>query len=253
MKVLINPDIHGRHFWETCIKEANDSDKIIFLGDYMDPYDFEHISIQSALENFETILAFAAAHKDKVVLLLGNHDMPYFSDTYFNFSWYHSRHSKQYHNDIKQRFNEYKDLFKIAYGYEDILFTHAGCTKGWLKNVFTDLSESVSLNELVGTLNNLLNTDKGLSDLYMISGYRGGYNLHGSCIWADIREFMGAEAQNNKGFPFKQVFGHTLQAYYDADGSVKYGKPIENPDYKMLDVCKTFELNCQKFIISPIE
>ena len=43
-KIIVNPDIHGRHFWEESAKHVNEFDKTIFLGDYFDPYDFEKIS-----------------------------------------------------------------------------------------------------------------------------------------------------------------------------------------------------------------
>ena len=62
MKILVIPDIHGRKFWEEQCKHIEDYDKIVFLGDYMDTYDFEHISVPEALENFDNILTFSDAH-----------------------------------------------------------------------------------------------------------------------------------------------------------------------------------------------
>ena len=53
--IIVNPDIHGRHFWEESTKCVNDFDRIIFLGDYFDPYDFENISVADAIENFKKI------------------------------------------------------------------------------------------------------------------------------------------------------------------------------------------------------
>ena len=46
--ILIIPDIHGRTFWKECIK--CECDEIIFLGDYLDPYNYEGISKQDALD-----------------------------------------------------------------------------------------------------------------------------------------------------------------------------------------------------------
>ena len=48
--ILIIPDVHGREFW----KEAKDyPGKIVFLGDYLDPYTYyEGITTEQALENF---------------------------------------------------------------------------------------------------------------------------------------------------------------------------------------------------------
>ena len=68
MKILVNPDIHGRTFWTNGIERIGDFDKIIFLGDYLDPYHFENIDVESAIANFIDIMCFAKENADKVVL-----------------------------------------------------------------------------------------------------------------------------------------------------------------------------------------
>ena len=73
MKILVLPDIHGRPFWTKPSKRVNEYDKVIFLGDYMDPYPFEGNSVEDSLANFGQIIDFAKNNKDKVNLLLGNH------------------------------------------------------------------------------------------------------------------------------------------------------------------------------------
>lgn len=261
MKILVIPDVHGRSFWQEPCSHIEDYDKIIFLGDYMDPYGFEHISVESALYNFQDILMFADKNRDKVELLLGNHDMPYFSDTYKSFSMYHSRHSHKYYNDIKQRFDEYRELFKIATTYDDILFTHAGITPGWLFTVFTPEYTIISLDDLCFSLNNLLNTKEGLQYLYMISEDRGGRDRYASCIWADCNETMWYQTLSapeklpekvQNIINIKQVFGHTLQAFYGEDMQIEYGTAVENGNNKMLDNCHAYELDAESFTIKQI-
>lgn len=261
MKILVLPDIHGRDFWKEPCAHPENYDKIIFLGDYMDPYGFENISVEAALFNFQDILMFANANKDKVELLLGNHDMPYFSDTYYKFAWKHCRHSKFHHNDIKQRFDEYKELFKIATTYDNILFTHAGVTPGWLFTVFTEQYKLTTLDDLCFSLNNLLNTKEGLKYLYMISGERGGMDSHASCIWADCSETMWYQTLNapeklpekvQNIINIKQVFGHTLQAFYGEDMTIEYGWAVEKGNNKMLDNCHAYELDTESFTINKI-
>lgn len=260
MKILVLPDIHGRKFWEEPCKHIEEYDKVIFLGDYMDPYDFEHITVEEALENFENILAFANKNKDKVTLLLGNHDMPYFSEKYKSFSWYHSRHSRKYCNDIRQRFEEYKEFFKIADVADDVLFTHAGCTPGWIMTVFTEQYKVTSLEDLAFSLNNLLNTDKGLQYLFMVSSDRGGRDRYASCIWADASDTMWHQKMLKDPdleisetalqiMQIKQVFGHTLQAFYRPDRSIGYGNAIEVMNNKMLDNGKAYELDTDTFTV----
>lgn len=73
-KILILPDIHGRPFWKKAVeKYKNEVDKIVFLGDYLDPYVWEGITRKNAIRNFEEIIDYKINNKDKVVLLLGNH------------------------------------------------------------------------------------------------------------------------------------------------------------------------------------
>ena len=45
-KVLILPDIHGRQFWKKPCENIDNYDKVVFLGDYLDPYNFEFISVE---------------------------------------------------------------------------------------------------------------------------------------------------------------------------------------------------------------
>lgn len=258
-KLLIFPDIHGRTFWKEHIDKIKEYDKIIFLGDYMDPYDFEKISVEDALINFEEIIDFANENIDKVIVLLGNHDMPYYSQEYKNFAWYHCRHSKKFHNDIAGLFTENKDLFQIAYQYDNILFTHAGVTPGWLKTVFTEDYKLTSLNDLVWSLNNLVNTPEGLKYLYMISEDRGGRDRYASCIWADASDTMWyQEKMKNPAYPVqpimkvRQVYGHTLQAFYNNEGGIDFGKAIENGNNKMLDTGCGYELDTETYTIKEL-
>ena len=70
-KILVCGDIHGRTFW----KKVIESDlPVIFLGDYTDPYPQEEISKKQTLDNFKEVIEFANDQKDRVTLLLGNHD-----------------------------------------------------------------------------------------------------------------------------------------------------------------------------------
>lgn len=66
-------DIHGRKFWKKPCENIEPYDKVIFLGDYLDPYGFEGISIEECIPNFKEILELKKNNMDKVVLLLGNH------------------------------------------------------------------------------------------------------------------------------------------------------------------------------------
>ena len=54
-KILIIPDVHGRSFWRPAVA-SGDYDKIIFLGDYVDPYPDERIGELTALHGLMDII-----------------------------------------------------------------------------------------------------------------------------------------------------------------------------------------------------
>ena len=75
-KVLtIIPDVHGRSFWRRAVQDAPEDGTVIFLGDYLDPYPWEEITPGDATRMLQEIIALKMARPDRVVLILGNHDM----------------------------------------------------------------------------------------------------------------------------------------------------------------------------------
>ena len=81
-KVLVVPDIHGEAFWkEPVLKNIDQVDRVIFLGDYLDPYPEEgkDYSPQELFDNLMDIVDLKRSHMEKVVLLKGNHDQHYAS------------------------------------------------------------------------------------------------------------------------------------------------------------------------------
>lgn len=255
--ILVCGDIHGRKFWKKPCENIDNYDKVVFLGDYLDPYNFEFISVEEAIENFKEIIEFKKEHMDKVILLIGNHDCPYAFKSYYGFSTYHCRHSRIHHNEIHKLFNENIDLFQIAYAYKDILFTHAGVESKWLDKIVE--CKETDLNKICEILNNLTSSIDGLKKLHCITGERGGRDRYGSCVWTDVHDMMwDVNAKKNPNAVIKpiqnikQVFGHTLQAYYDENRNIAYGNPIEFENCKMVDNAKPYLLNVDEFIIEEI-
>lgn len=233
MKIIVLPDIHGRAFWKSAREHIEQCDRVVFLGDYFDPYGFEGISVVDAIDNFGEVLQFAKEYPEKVVMLLGNHDMPYFSEQYRDLSRYHCRMSSEWYSAIAEIFDDNREMFKVAHVEDGILFTHAGCSTRWLKSIH---AEPDGLNDLVTKLNALPLTNEGLRQLYMVSYHRGGDDYAGSCMWADVEELVNTPIDLHiAGSPIKQVFGHTLQVDYDRKGNLVSGAPITTPLLKMLD------------------
>ena len=188
MKILINPDIHGRVFWKYSIEHKDEFDKIIFLGDYLDAYSPDLLLKEE--DNFKEIIQFKKDNPDKVILLLGNHDCHYINDKIYEASRYNSFK----HNSYQKLFLDNIDLFQLIYIYNKYLFSHAGVYQKWM-----------DLNKL--TLKDLLDCDldKLSKSLNWIDYFRGGFYDVGSCIWADIRD-SGTE-KLLKGY--YHIFGHT--------------------------------------------
>lgn len=78
-KQCIIGDIHERTIWKRIVEKEKDSDRFIFLGDYLDSYEKSLTPIEAA-DNLEDIIEFKKnqqrLNKD-VVLLLGNHILQY--------------------------------------------------------------------------------------------------------------------------------------------------------------------------------
>ena len=190
-KILIVPDVHGRPFWHRAMELVDQVNQIVFLGDYLDPYQYEGISFDEAFEEFNEILEFKKEYPDLVTLLVGNHDMHYIIDEFMNCS----RRNIEMQGQLHELYNSNLDLFKLIHTEDDWIFSHAGVYKEWMDKYEFEL-EDLNLKTFLGS------HWPALEDL---SWYRGGYNSVGSCIWADIRESV-----KNELFPrYKQVVGHT--------------------------------------------
>lgn len=253
-KLLIMPDIHGRTFWKSAMNKIEEYQRVIFLGDYVDPYPFENISEEVAIENFKEILDLKKANQDKVVLLLGNHDMPYFSNDYLKLADWWSRHSETNHDTIARLFHDNMSCFSLAHSEADILFTHAGCTSVWIDTMFPSFDfKNGTIGDLCGAINKILLDEQGMKNLYMVTWTRGGYDSTGSCIWADVEEIVAEHTDGELIHPIKavkQIFGHTQLAFADGN-EIVYGDPIEVGNIKMLDTHKAFELDPEHFTLTP--
>lgn len=229
-RLLIVPDVHGRSFWKEPVKKYIDTvDKIVFLGDYLDPYPNEgqNYTSQEVFQNMMDIIELKRSNMDKVVLLKGNHDQHYSSRRFRELSG-GTRLDEQNWDKNHKAFNKYKKLFKIAH-MEHIngipyVFSHAGLTLYWLHKVNTTIWQlpdnmvSVSDHNIIDRINLLDNERKGQDMLAIIGHYRTWFGEKtGSVLWADIEEHHIPDAPESYGLnQVFQVFGHTkLNSSYD--------------------------------------
>ena len=237
-RILIISDIHGRNFWKTSIdKEFENSDYVLFGGDYLDPYPWEGITRKEAIRNFQEIIDFKKENKNNVILLIGNHDEQYIDKkSFFVRSRYDS--SNAYH--VEGMFRENRILFQLAHeetiGDKKYLFTHAGLIPQWYEKHKEEIGELT-----VENLNKLQNSPHGIKILCEASHYRGGWDQFGSIVWCDVNE-MSEETQHSKEvegvsvndkLPWDyQVFGHSQQEEH----------PIITKEFACLDCRKAFIL-----------
>lgn len=208
-KILVVPDVHGRTFWQESKNLIDEVDKVVFLGDYLDPYSHEGITSQQAIDQFKEIIQFKKDNYHKIILLLGNHDCAYCYD--FGSA---SRYDYENEEEIKSLFKENMNLFRLWYlSMDDCLFSHAGITNDWLKN-----SLKCNIKEFLG-----ISDDDLVPHLWEVSFMRGGWSNTGSLIWSDVRESDREET-------FYQIFGHTQLQF----------KPFITDKYACLDVRSCF-------------
>jgi hypothetical protein len=192
-EILIIPDIHGRKFWEPALHYSG---RIVFLGDYLDPYPSEGITPDAAYDNFLRIVEFKTANPDRVTLLLGNHDLHYIDHKY-ECARFSPCHYMATHEVVTG------DMFQVCKQAGNHLFSHAGVLKDWHE------CHSARFMPLGVTLEERINRyfRANLDAFGEVSALRGGQSECGSPLWADIHEHFDEPA------PFApdiiQIIGHT--------------------------------------------
>lgn len=220
MKILINPDIHGRIFWKYSIEHKDEFNKIIFLGDYLDAYSPDLLLKEE--DNFKEIIQFKKDNLNKVILLLGNHDCSYINSKILPSSRYNPFKNGIYY----KLFNDNLDLFQLIYIYDKYLFSHAGVYEEWLKMCDLNLDDLINYD-----------LDKLASYLNVLDYYRGGYGNVGSCIWADIRD-----SETEK----------LLKGYYHIFGHTQLKFKVSTSEFSCLDCRVPFSLDSETGYINKL-
>ena len=222
-KILINGDVHGRQFWkDACLNHKDEFERIVFLGDYVSPYPSEDISNEKAIDVFEEVLKFKKENPDKVVLLIGNHDLSYFKSSICEcrtdwVNW--DKLNGMYFDNIKS----FDLAWETEAGGRRYFLSHAGVRKEWfdrwIKNRLLEwdgdgIPPAERFNGLFHATydNGRDKNDKTTRDfeqaLGVYSTYRGwdGWD-YGSIVWADIREYGDENGVEYPDMTF--ICGHT--------------------------------------------
>jgi len=223
--ILILGDIHGRNFW----RKENLNGKVVFLGDYLDPYSEEIMMApelmecndfydsENLLKMLEDIVSLKKKNPEDIILLCGNHTLSYIWKNFNAASRTDYCNWKLYH----EFFMDNLDYFQLIHVENNIIFSHAGITQEWAQKVWDALEYPKdglsSIMEIAIMLRDtpLKYCSKELINLLGdISYYRGGLNSSGSCEWADLREHVNMIESTTTIVPkgedrIFQIFGHT--------------------------------------------
>ena len=201
-------DIHGRNIWKNLThgtvkdyeswRTAIDSgidvnakvfksmpyrkfDKIIFVGDYVDSFTVDNLTMKL---NLLEIIHLKKALGDKVVLLIGNHDISYIVP-----NQQCSGFRPEMKLDFYQIYNNNIGLFKAAHEEVDKhgrpwLWTHAGVTTGWISELRSVLRNSVTRHYQITkdwdleNVANLINNawELRIPSLFNVDSESGGFN-----------------------------------------------------------------------------
>lgn len=214
MKIICIGDLHGKNIW----KEVDIAryDKVIFMGDYVDSFDH---SDEEILQNLDSIIRLKNNNPEKVVLLVGNHDIQYCDPgggTIPKCSGY--RISMR--DELWKVFGSFtKGVFQDSYFITDnitqqkYLFSHAGISNKFQKLTKWEikLDPNSEYNELMFVK----------YKRFWVGADRGGSDPASGIYWADISE---TSTDYLKGI--HQVVGHSrvkdIVKYGNQDGSITY-------------------------------
>ena len=201
--IFIIPDIHGRDFWKSCVRKVAPDSRLIFLGDYLDPYPDDNINWDEAFEGFLEVISLKKDRPDSVTLLWGNHDLHYLFGGIEGSRKDYSRAAL-----IRKSFEDNMECFQMACEAQlagrKTLFTHAGVHRRWAYRHEDILGPLEKLNSEM--LNSQMFSPEFVSTLSEISLWRGGWDPVGSMVWEDARAYRD-ETSPLPGY--LQIFGHT--------------------------------------------
>lgn len=124
-KTIAIGDIHGIDAWQKIVAK-NKSAGVIFIGDYFDSF---VVPSTEQIDNFKKILKFKMANKDRVTMLMGNHELHYLASVEQRYSGYQSNRAAEIGGLISPLVKD--GTITISHKLGKFLFSHAGFTQPW--------------------------------------------------------------------------------------------------------------------------
>jgi predicted MPP superfamily phosphohydrolase len=202
-KIITIGDIHGRNSWKDIIDKYDISElhKIVFVGDYVDSFDISNEKIE---QNLLDIINLKKENIDKVVLLLGNHDLHYIISNINPTAGYRG---EAYHT-LNSIFKTNIDFFQMVYQEGNYIWSHAGITETYYRYVL-DFVDNHRLKEFI----DLMNYETVFNSLLAINEYKhlwkttkesGGVREYPSLEWSRPNDVLCDNIP-----VLTQIVGHT--------------------------------------------
>lgn len=224
-KLLVIPDVHQDFKFLDALQEEQDFtafDRIIFLGDFIDAKRSEHDSEKSLRKTLKRVKRLVEAHGDKIVLIPGNHDLPYFGarpseqSTGVRNSVMSSYGCGPVMQDIHRALLKHWephiwDRFVPMHFENGFIFSHAGFALDWweelsgpLQSIEMCLAACEAIWEAAG--------EGRFSPLFGAGTARGGDLPVGGPFWLDFHH------EFNDNLPYPQIVGHTSGSFARQSG-----------------------------------
>lgn len=221
-ETVIIPDVHQNHRFVDKVLERHDLGslhRLIFLGDFFDSKEpfFAH---REALEaTLQRILKLVCELGDRMLILLGNHDVLY----YFNreegaldavarnalHSYYGLPNRESLAVAASMELAPMWERVQLAHLEQGYLLTHAGVTSEfWSKR----RSFEQNVAHLNHSMTGLLDAQGQLAPVFRAGFSRGGDALRGGPLWLDWNQEFTEEI----GIP--QIVGHTVGSGFRQQG-----------------------------------
>lgn len=189
--------------------DAVNANRIILLGDYMD---YWHANTAQYVGMAEALKDWMDNDKRAIELLLGNHDIPYYTgsnDTLFSFIKYRAAGMNMLAvNDVHEIYSmmrmQVSTTLVNPVNNDVYICTHAGLTLGWF-NKYCKSKIGKSYDAYV--ISDLLNEMQAHGEwraLYSCGALRGGHDGNPSPLWADKNEL-----ESDPVIGLNQIVGHT--------------------------------------------
>ena len=215
MKTVVLGDTHGRSNWKLAIYQEEPIDRIIFIGDYFDSFEFSGVE---QINNFKEIIKYKEDNPQvEVVMLIGNHDHHYFPEVgYTGTSGYQNKIAPS----ITQVIDENRHHLQMAYGFGEYLFTHAGVSPVFMDQVFGE--NDWSKENVVVDLNEMFRYKPKAFEFNGFDAY--GDNTTQTPIWIRPRSLMSSNKNYKKSLKkdYIQIVGHTGMRRLNLDESDKF-------------------------------